>query len=387
MASRSNLGAKASAVVSSNKQEPAANSGQRLHFVQWLRVWLIISVVAHHSAEAYVAGPGGWPFKDTSTTRLLIPIMGLNAAYFMGFFFLISGYFLEGSYDRNGTWNFVRSKLVRLGIPLVFLVVFLFGFESYGSSGTDLGFWRYLLTIYLGQLQLEYAHLWFIVHLLFYALAYAAWRVVIPRATASEGLPPPSHTAILLYALALAVTGALVRQVYPQNTWVDFLWIIPVEPAHLPQYLSLFILGIVAGRGGWFTKIDNKVAYTWFWIGIFAFLWGVLDLSPSFIFRYLDGEAVWGILEAFICVGMILGLLVFFRNNFSAPSKLLKHLVGNVYGVYLLHVFAVFGFQAMLLGIDLRPLIKFPIVLACSLVATFIVVDLLRRIPGVARVI
>jgi peptidoglycan/LPS O-acetylase OafA/YrhL len=364
-----------------------AARGPRLYFVQWLRVWLIISVVAHHSAEAYVPGPGGWPFKDPSTTPFLSPMMGLNAAYFMGFFFLISGYFLSGSYDRKGGWAFVKSRLVRLGIPLVVMVVFLFGFESYASSGVETGFWSYLLTVYLGQLQLEFGHLWFIAHLLFYALVYAAWRALRSKPATGGLLSAPGHLAILVYVLALAVVGALVRQAYPQNTWVNFLWIIPVEPAHLPQYLSLFTLGVIAGRGEWFAKIDNKVALVWFAIGVLAFASYVFDLVPSVIIRTIGGEAVWGIQEAFICVGMILGLLAFFRDNFSAPSKWAIRLAGNAYGVYIIHIFAVMGLQELLSRVDLHPLMKFPVVLACSLVITFILVDLLRRIPGVGRVI
>jgi peptidoglycan/LPS O-acetylase OafA/YrhL len=387
MVAQTEFGA-ASQVATNQEQRTHATSSQRLYFVDWLRVWLIVSVVAHHSAEAYVAGLGGWPFKDPSTTPLLIPMMRLNAAYFMGFFFLISGYFLEGSYDRNGGWAFIKIRLIRLGIPLIIIVVILFGYESYATSGTEFGYMRYMLTVYMGQQQLEFAHLWFITHLLFYALVYAVWRAVVPRTASDKGLRPPGHISIFLYALALAVTGALVRQVYPQNTWVDFLWIIPVEPAHLPQYLSLFVLGIAAGRGGWFTKINNKTAYVWFSIGLAAFLWNVFDLGfPQFVLRFLNGRAIWGILEAFICIGMILGLLVIFRNNVSTPSTLVKRLAGSVYGVYVLHVFAVFGFQAIFLGIDLHALIKFPIVLACSLVVTFVAVDLLRKIPGVAKVI
>ena len=40
-------------------------------------------------------------------------------AFSMGLFFLISGYFTVGSYDRKGPRQFFKDRLLRLGIPLI----------------------------------------------------------------------------------------------------------------------------------------------------------------------------------------------------------------------------------------------------------------------------
>jgi hypothetical protein len=45
-----------------------------------------------------------------------------NQGYFMPLFFFVSGYFTPRSYARKGTREFVRDKLVRLGVP--YLVYF-----------------------------------------------------------------------------------------------------------------------------------------------------------------------------------------------------------------------------------------------------------------------
>ena len=44
-----------------------------------------------------------------------------NAAFFMGLYFFISGYFVPGSYDRQGFGTFIRKKILRLGVPLLLL--------------------------------------------------------------------------------------------------------------------------------------------------------------------------------------------------------------------------------------------------------------------------
>ena len=51
--------------------------------------------------------------------------LAVNQSFFMGFFFLISGYFTTGSYDRKGAWYFFKDRLVRLGIPLIFYLIFI----------------------------------------------------------------------------------------------------------------------------------------------------------------------------------------------------------------------------------------------------------------------
>ena len=62
-----------------------------LYFVQWLRVFLISLVVAHHAGQPYGPTGGEWPVDDPVSSPWLGPFFALNAAFFMGFFFLLSG--------------------------------------------------------------------------------------------------------------------------------------------------------------------------------------------------------------------------------------------------------------------------------------------------------
>jgi hypothetical protein len=44
---------------------------------------------------------------------------------------------------------------------------------------------------------------------------------------------------------------------------MPFLWIMPAEPAHLPQYVAFFAAGTVAYRGDWFHGVPNAVGLLW----------------------------------------------------------------------------------------------------------------------------
>jgi peptidoglycan/LPS O-acetylase OafA/YrhL len=359
---------------------------QRLYFVQWLRVFLIALVVAHHAGQAYGPTGGGWPIHDKAQAAWLGPFFGLNAAFFMGFFFLISGYFTGPSHDRKGGGAFARDRLIRLGIPLVVFTFLVFGPLVYSRTDTQQNFLAWYFGTYIGRWQIEMGHLWFVAQLLAYSLLYALYRMFVRQSSASR--PAPRDGAILIFALALGIVGALVRTVYPQDRWVDILWIVPAEPAHLPQYVSLFVIGIVAGYSGWFTSVKSGVGARWFVVGVIAFFIGGFAFAmEDDLPAWLPFQMVWGFTEAFVCVGMILGLTVFFRRFCAQPGRWLERLDGNVYGVYLIHWFLVIIIQAAVLNLALPATVKFLTVTAVGLVASFAITALARQIPAVRRVV
>src|ERR1700743_3189620 len=99
--------------------EPA----KKINYIDHLKVVLTILVVLHHSFITYGA-PGGWYYSQKTThIGALIPMtmfVAINQAFFMGFFFFLSAYFIGPSYKRKGAARFIGDRLLRLGIPLLF---------------------------------------------------------------------------------------------------------------------------------------------------------------------------------------------------------------------------------------------------------------------------
>lgn len=349
-------------------------------------VLLICLVVGQHSAEPYVTTGGDWMVNDPASSDILLSFFVLNGTYFMGFFFLISGYFLDSSISRHGAPAVAKARLVRLGIPLIVFVIFVNGAVGYAFEGVQTGTFDYIFRLYLGSGHVEFGPLWFTAQLLIYALVYIALRRLIAPALSRP--KPPGHRAVLAYAMALGSVTALVRYFYPIDDWVRLFWLFPVEPARLPQYISLFVIGIVAGRGDWFIRIDSRVAGIWFAIGVAVFAIMSVFAAPRLALPgYVGLRVAWGFLEAFVCVGMILGLSVFFRQFLSEPDPWLSCLDGDVYGVYLVHVYFVIALQIAMLGFAWPGIAKFSAVAATSIVLSFILIGLLRRIPAVRRVV
>src|SRR5208283_825927 len=94
----------------------AAKKVNRLDYVDAVRVLLIVLVVAHHSVEPYVVPHP----PELQLTGPPIPhawvFLWVNAAFFMGLFFFLAGYFTIGAYERRTPASFVHERLRRLGI-------------------------------------------------------------------------------------------------------------------------------------------------------------------------------------------------------------------------------------------------------------------------------
>ena len=96
---------------------------KKIFYIDNLRVILTILVVLHHTFITYGA-PGSWYYMQKTTQQAaLIPMtmfVAVNQSFFMGFFFFLSAYFIRSSYEKKGAAKFVKDRLIRLGIPLIF---------------------------------------------------------------------------------------------------------------------------------------------------------------------------------------------------------------------------------------------------------------------------
>ena len=114
------------------------NTSNRLLYLDNLKVCLTVLVIFHHAGQAYGDG-GGWAYHPSNPAECMPWIwhfFSVNAAFFMGLFFLISGYFVPTSFDKQGAKVFVQKKLIRLGIPLLLMGGLIAADDSRCKEGT-----------------------------------------------------------------------------------------------------------------------------------------------------------------------------------------------------------------------------------------------------------
>jgi glucan biosynthesis protein C len=373
----------------------------RLTYVDSLRVALIMLVVAHHAAQAYGPTGGNWPVTNPSISRVLGPFFAVNSMFFMGLFFLLAGYFVPRSFDRKGGTGFLKSRFVRLGIPALFVAWFVFGPMVYFTQEPRLSLTEYVRYLYGTGWQVPYVHLWFLLHLLLYSFVYLLWRQITKgKYRINTAVPLPTYSIILVFIVTLALVSFVVRIWYPIDRWVPLLYLIPAEIAHLPQYVTLFILGILAYRGNWLNKFSARSGMIWLGIGLLAAaayyvysLWGAqLFAMPGIDITATGGldwrSLVYCLWEALVCIGLCIGLLVLFRERFNrSPSRLLMAMIGAAYAVYIIHWLVVVGIQAGFTAVNLAPFIKFLLVTIIAIVISFGIGYLMRLVPGAKKII
>ena len=365
--------------------------GQRLVFIDALRVAAIVFVIVHHAAQAYGPTGGFWPVHDRAQSDWFAPFYTANAAFGMGLMFLLAGYFVPPAHDRKGARRFLRERGLRIGIPLASFVLLLHLPLAYVLEGMPAPL-QFLGHLYERGWQPIYLHFWFVAHLLLYCLAYVAlrqflgWFEVAPRS-----VPPVGHGGIVAFVLVLALITWLVRIRYPVDRWVPFLWIMSAEPAHLPQYMALFAVGIVAYRGDWFRRMSIADGLVWLAIGVsasagiyLAYAFGWWKMAPGGPGLESLMRSGW---ETVIAVGLSIGLIVAFRELFDRSSRLLELMAAASFGAYILHPAIVVALQASITDISLTAFAKFAAVSLLGIVAAFAVAHVAGRVPGVRAIL
>lgn len=367
----------------------AESGGGRLWFVDHLKVALTCLVILHHVVVTY-SGIGLWYYTEKPDS----PAVGLgmtlflllNQAWFMGAFFLLSGYFTPGSHDRKGFGAFLRDRLIRLGLPLL---VFYFVLEPVLMLGTYHGgsvlHW-YVSAIGSGPL-------WFVLVLLVLDTVYGLFRRVSRRpahgAAVVAASKPPSHPMVVGLALALALVTYAWRIVVPIGFWIPVAGLPTGD--YLPQYVGFFVVGIVAHRRGWFHSITGRMGVFGLCLAVGATLVFLpLALSSGGAGSYGGGTlhslwyAVW---DTTFAVGLCLALLTFFRHRLNGTGPVRRYLARNTFTVYVTHAFVVTAAGYALSFVALPTLAKVAIVAVVALPACFAVAGPIRRIPGVRRVL
>jgi len=373
----------------------------RLYYLDNLKLLLIMLVIIHHAGQAYGATGGGWfyayPGERVQSMGLLFRF---NASFFMGLFFFISGYFFPASFDRHGACKFIADKLVRFGIPLVFLaftVLPILAYVKYLHYSHSASFPDFYLHHWLGHAAngsdpyytFNFGHMWFIEHLLIYAVIFAAIGTLLKKEPAFPLIFVPRDVRlfeIILYIAALGFLTQLVRKTwgFPIDHWIFLLGFIQMEPAHLPQYLSLFVLGVLAYRHSFLESITTPRNMLWFIPGMGIFL---ITIVQQYIMGRASAFLLWEYREALLCVGMCIGLLALFRTHFNRTGRFVQILVDNAYGAYIFHVPVVVALQYAFDPVHAGAFILFVIVSILSVIGSFSLSFLIRLIPGIRQVI
>jgi glucan biosynthesis protein C len=369
--------------VLSGREEKSPRASLRLHYLDWLRVLAILTVLVYHSSRFFnmevwhVKNPTWYPWVEVwnrFATAWLLPLL-----------FVISGASLFFAVGKGGGGKFVKDKALRLLVPLLVcdfthasLQVYLERLTHGQFSGS---YFQYLPTYFFDDFEWQGMHLWYLwVLFLFSVLLYPLMRWLKGRgrdvlSKLGDLLAPPGA----VYALALPAILLAALFDYQSTDLKNAGWIFFV-------YLWLTLAGfLVVSRESVQASIQRlrwfSLAIGLILVGYSLFLLGMGGLPAFGTWRYTLG---WGIraLGSWCCVLAILG---FGRKYLDFSTSFLKYANEGVLPFYILHQTLLLSVGYFVVGWVIPDLLKWMLILVLSFAIIMVLYEFLVRRFNVMR--
>jgi hypothetical protein len=238
--------------------------------------------------------------------------------------------------------------------------------------------------------------MWFALALLAFSVVFVIVRKLKPvgLSPGKGGDSPPGIAALLGFGVLLVVATFIVRVWQPVGTNV-----LNFQLSYFPQYIAAFAVGVAAGRGGWLDRLAQlRLARLAGWLGVVAgplLLAAILAVGgppPEQVpVPYMGGWnaralafAAW---EQVTGLAIALGLLAWFRARWNVSNVATAWLSDRAFAVYMLHAPVLVMLTPLLRPVAVNPFVGAAALTVVGLVASFLVADVLRRLPGLRSIL
>jgi surface polysaccharide O-acyltransferase-like enzyme len=181
---------------------------------------------------------------------------------------------------------------------------------------------------------------------------------------------------------------------------VTYLWriVVPMDfrlpvmptPAYLPQYAALFVVGLIATRRGWAAGLSRAAGRAGFATTVVAAVAIVLVLvsaGDSILGHGTWPSLVMAICEQALAVGLVLGLLVLFRERLDQQGRGRRFLSAHAYTVYVIHPVVLVALGYALSDVQAPAVAKFALLAVLALPLCWVVAFGVRALPGARTVL
>jgi glucans biosynthesis protein C len=299
--------------------------------LDWIRVIATLIVFLYHISMFF--NPFPWHVKNSTIDQSYILVFSLLVGtWIMPIFFAISGITTYHALKRRSGKEFVKERLIRLGIPLVFGVLVLTPPQVYIERLTHHqfkgSFLEFFLSQYFNGLYLEIngsgnfaffgLHLWYLLVLLVFSMLLFP---VFPKIKESKSF---TYSQYLLLPIILLIVAAFVE-------------IVNLGGWGLPYYLVIYLLGYIYFSQNSFKEFirnNNLLIAVVTLITSFIYIFGFINdmagkyLFVSLIFTYIKVLNSWNWLLFIFYLG---------EKYFTTPKKGLRYLSQAAMPFYVLH--------------------------------------------------
>ena len=374
----------------------------RLTYLDNLRSFIIFLVICLHSAVTY-SGMGSWYYIEKPQLKinpLVYLVFGIfqsfTQAWFMGALFFISAIFVAKSLDKKGIAGFIKERLFRLGIPLLFYIFIVSPFIYFIILPSETISWEYIKKSYIGYFTdisnlRSSGPLWFAGALLVFSIVYAVARHFIPAKDREKNTIFKIKN-ILGIILLIAGIAFIIRIWFPAGKTVIFNF----QLGYFSSYIILFILGAIIGEKNLIDEVSERKNFKWLpaGLGIGLPIWFIVMIFSNVFEGGTDfngglnwkcgAYAVW---ESLTAVSFSFGFISVFKKYLNKTNKISKVLSENSFGVYVFHAPLLVIITVLFKGWITNPLIKWVIVIFITSITCLTFVIIIRMVKPIKKIL
>jgi hypothetical protein len=351
----------------------------RLWFLDWVRVSAFAVLIPYHVGMFYSSWD--WLVKSSYAGPAVEPLLLFTAPWRLPLLFFVSGAASRFLRDRTTGGDFVRSRLLRLGLPLVFGTLVLCApmeyVEGRNVGALAPGFLQFLPRYWTHdpglRFGLDWEHLWFVAYVLVYGILVAPLHQSVVRLTqtpAVERLLGMRWVVALGPMLVTAIFYCALRGYFPITNNLVRDW------SNHAVYLPFFLLGFAAVRSTRFWDAVESLRWpalvttALFYV---VLLWANTQYDMDLLLRFATRFA--RCVYSWAAIAMVLG---FARRWLNRPSPTIAWLNRGVFCFYIVHqpVIVVVGatIAPLRIGVVGEPLVVLSATVA-SCLATYVVAE------------
>jgi glucan biosynthesis protein C len=358
---------------------------ERLYYVDWLRIFVILTLIPYHAALTYTNTNLGEiyikaPIKDIRVLPYLV-VMATLDNFFMTLLFFLSGVGTYYALQHRSKREYMKERTKKLFIPFLLGTILLCPIQAYTKglyNGFSGNFLHFLPEFFSGKIvgYLGYAHLWFLLYLFIISMGCVSlFKKWLNNKTRLENLSLflCKGKNILIPIGFICLSELLLRPFSGSQTLIG-------DWANDVVYPSMFIFGFVFASN---TNIQKRVGklfnpskFVFFMcIPIYIFLYYKLDLNVSGVSFYGGVVLLKGIYE---CSAIIV-LLEMGRKYLNKRSQRLDYLNKASFTYYVMHLLPVSIFTYYFVNTELNIYVKYILVLILSYAFIFVLYEFVVR--------
>ncbi|HEU4736821.1 MAG TPA: acyltransferase family protein [Solirubrobacterales bacterium] len=360
-------------------------SSERLHHLDALRALTMVLILPAH-AVALMGLRGGW--NDAEAT-----VYWLIHVFRLPLFFLVAGFFAALLIEARGTGAVVRNRLVRIGVPLVFVVAVVAPVLALLVQGVTTDPHRSGPDSLDAFTAFQPSYVWFLWYLtMLYALALAL-RLVLRSSAGMRDWLAQAGARLIPHGIApvlLAIPCALL--LYRQPTWIAEA---PGE-SFLPRLDLLGYYGLFFATGWALFAIRGLREQIELGPGRYGLL-AAVSLPPALaLFLMQDVAAIGGsrwfhllalLLLSIATWSLVFALLGLSRRFLPQPSRRLRYWADASYWIYLSHFPVMAAFAIVLFELAMPNSLRLAILVLATLAVVYPAYGVFVRHTAVGRVL